>query len=201
MPRIFKRHGSSNYTDASKLNFTHGVASGDPYSDSVILWTRVAPAYNSIDDNSTDSGYVPLYFHGPAQVSTAPICVEYKVATDQALLKLVSRGRAFTSSDIDYTVKVEARHLRPFTQYYYQFNICGSDKNSTLGRTKTAPRVSQHVDKASLAVYSCGNYPVCTVCILLDMRLTRPVWVLQRVRQSSSKGQRRLRRAPWRLHL
>lgn len=116
--------------------------------------------YKSVDDNSTDSGYVPLYYHGPQAVSTAPVCVQYKVALDSGLRQVVSSGQAFTSSDIDYTVKVEAKGLFPFTRYYYQFNICGSDKKSTLGRTKTAPEVNQRIDKAGLAVYTCSNYPV-----------------------------------------
>ena len=158
--KVNKRNTPDKYWDASKLNFTHGVASGDPYSDSVILWTRVAPTYDSVDDNSTVSGYVPLYYHGPKGVSTAPVCVNYKVAKDQALRQVVSSGTAYTSSDIDYTVKVEAKRLQPFTRYYYQFNICNSNKTSTLGRTKTAPGVHQKVDKAAIAVYSCSNYPV-----------------------------------------
>ncbi|QIW96740.1 hypothetical protein AMS68_002258 [Peltaster fructicola] len=157
--RVNRRNDANKYWDASKLNFTHGVASGDPYAHSVLLWTRVAPAYDSIDDNSTDSGYVPLYYHGPAQISTAPVCVDYKVAEDAELRDVVTSGRAFTSSDIDYTVKVEAKDLKPFTRYYYQFNVCGTDKKSTLGRTKTAPRVNDDVDKVGLAVYTCSNYP------------------------------------------
>jgi alkaline phosphatase D len=40
------------------------------------------------------------------KVSVAPVCVNYKVATDQALTKVVTSGTAYTSSDIDYTVKV-----------------------------------------------------------------------------------------------
>jgi alkaline phosphatase D len=70
-----------------------------------------------------------------------------------------SKGRAYTSSDVDYTVKVEAKGLSPFTRYYYQFNVCDSDKKSPLGRTKTAPAVDDHVANVGLAVYSCSNYP------------------------------------------
>lgn len=73
--------------------------------------------------------------------------------------KIVSSGRAYTSSDVDYTVKVEASGLKPFTRYYYQFSVCDSDVKSPLGRTKTAPDVGDDVSRVNLAVYSCANYP------------------------------------------
>lgn len=158
--KINKRNTPGKSFDASQLNFTHGVASGDPYSDSVLLWTRISPMYADVNDNSTDSGYVPLFYHGPTPVSTAPVCVQYKVSTDSSFKHCATEGTAYTSSDIDYTVKVEAKGLEPYTRYYYQFNVCGSDKNSTLGRTKTAPKVHQKVAEAGIAVYSCSNYPV-----------------------------------------
>lgn len=56
-------------------------------------------------------------------------------------------------------MKVEASNLTAFTRYYYQFNVCGSDKKSPLGRTKTTPDVNDYVSKVGLAVYSCSNYP------------------------------------------
>ena len=49
--------------------------------------------------------------------------------------------------------------MRPYTRYYYQFNVCGSDVASPLGRTKTTPAPHDPVAKVGLAVYSCSNYP------------------------------------------
>ena len=52
---------------------------------------------------------MPLYSHETEryiQVSSSPICLEWKVATDSGLTAVVSAGKAYTSSDIDYTVKV-----------------------------------------------------------------------------------------------
>lgn len=72
------------------------------------------------DDNSntTVSGYVPLYNPVPVYddkngtaVSTAPICVSFKIATDKGLKDVVDSGRAYTSSDVDYTLKVRGDHL------------------------------------------------------------------------------------------
>ncbi|KAJ9635532.1 hypothetical protein H2199_008535 [Coniosporium tulheliwenetii] len=122
--KIQKRNDPATAFTPDQLNFTHGVASGDPYPRSVILWTRIAPTSDNDRSNVTVSGYVPLYNHDTEQyvkASTAPVCVEYSVATDEALSNVVDSGTAYTSSDIDYTVKVEAVHLRPYTAYYYQF--------------------------------------------------------------------------------
>jgi alkaline phosphatase D len=133
------------------------------------------------DDNSnvTVEGYVPLYNHETAEyvkASKAPVCVQYKVAKDSKLQSVVDSGTIYTSSDIDYTVKVEAKNLTPYTRYCkndqefrknllkrgidYQFNICNSNNVSPLGRTKTIPSKGDKVNTAiKLAIYSCSNFP------------------------------------------
>ncbi|KAH7035020.1 PhoD-like phosphatase-domain-containing protein [Microdochium trichocladiopsis] len=147
------------------LSFTHGVASGDPYPDSVILWTRVAPSTQSDASNVTVEGNVPVYNHDTQtyiEANPYPICVDWAVfecADGSSTGKSVSSGKAYTTSDIDYTVKVEAGGLQPFTTYNYQFTICDSDKKSPLGRTKTAPTADASVESVKLAVFSCSNYP------------------------------------------
>ena len=78
--KVNKRNTPDKRWSASQLNFTHSVASGDPYYDSVILWTRVAPMFDSVNSNASVEGYVPLFNHGPSLVSTAPVCVEYAVS-------------------------------------------------------------------------------------------------------------------------
>lgn len=55
--------------------------------------------------------------------------------------------------------QIEAKNLQPFTTYYYQFNVCGSNNRSPLGRTKTSPDHDDAVSKIGLAVFSCSNYP------------------------------------------
>lgn len=107
--KVVKRNDLQSPWDPATLNFTHGVASGDPYPDSVILWTRVSPVLDNDKSNATVSGYVPLYNHDTQEyvsLSKAPICVEYKVASDEGLGDVVDSGTIYTSSDIDYTVKV-----------------------------------------------------------------------------------------------
>lgn len=99
--------------EPSELNFTHGIASGDPYPDSVILWTRVAPSLESDNSNVTVEGTVDLYNHETESYIEAdpnPICVEWKVweaqEEDGAEKDIVAEGTAYTTSDIDYTIKV-----------------------------------------------------------------------------------------------
>jgi len=163
MPKLMKRQAGTSYMDPSSINFTHGVASGDPYPNSVILWTRASPTMDDDRSNITVSGTVPLYNHDTEEyvrVSKNPVCVSYTVATDRNLSHVVTSGQAYTSSDIDYTVKVEATGLTPFTQYYYQFCVCGSDTiKSPLGRTKTSPRSNDTLASVAVAVYSCANFP------------------------------------------
>lgn len=142
--------------------FTHGVASGDPYSDSVVLWTRAAPTMENDKSNITVEGLVPLYNHDTqtyVRASSSPVCLTYEVATDEEMTDVVTSGQALTSSDIDYTVKVIAEGLAPFTQYYYQFCVCGSSKKSPLGRTKTAPAADDDTAEVGVAVFSCSNFP------------------------------------------
>ena len=111
--------------------FQHGVASGDPLADRIILWTRVTPA-----------------------TAKAAVVVTYLVATDPALTQIVLRGSAKTNPLRDYTVKVDAIGLRPDTTYYYRFAAEGSA--SAVGRTKTLP--VGPTTSLRMAVVSCSNH-------------------------------------------
>lgn len=112
--RSWKRQ--NNGYDPSQLSFTHGVASGDPHADSVILWTRIAPSKESDTSNVTVEGTVDLYSHETEAYIKAdanPICVDWKVFEadgDEASKKVVSEGKGYTTSDIDYTIKVSGLH-------------------------------------------------------------------------------------------
>ncbi|MCR5865737.1 MAG: alkaline phosphatase D family protein [Aquincola tertiaricarbonis] len=122
--------GSALAADAVPA-FQHGVASGDPLSDRVILWTRVTP--------NGPRGAVP---------------VQWVVARDPGLTQVVLRGTAKTNPDRDYTVKVDAIGLQPGTTYYYRFKAEGTD--SPIGRTRTLPVGA--VDRLRMAVVSCSNH-------------------------------------------
>jgi alkaline phosphatase D len=117
--------------DSGNYTFDHGVASGDPLEDSVVIWTRVTP--------------------GSAQKVT----VNWQVATDAGFENLVNADFAEVDAGRDFTVKVDVQGLEPNQIYYYRFKAGSVD--SPVGRTKTLP--NNNVDQVELAVLSCSNYP------------------------------------------
>ncbi len=112
--------------------FYHGVASGDPLPDRVIIWTRVTP----------DSNF------------TGNITVNWKMATDTLLSNVVQQGSFVTNEDRDFTVKVDVTGLQPNTWYYYEFETNG--RKSLIGRTRTAP--TGNVDSLRFAIVSCSSW-------------------------------------------
>jgi alkaline phosphatase D len=114
-----------------EAKFLHGVASGDPAADAVVIWTRV----------STTSG-------GAA----AP--VRWVVSRDRKLRRVVQDGEVTTDASRDFTVKVDVGGLEPGTRYYFGF-VCGRSK-SPIGRTRTLP--AKATDKVVFAVCSCSHY-------------------------------------------
>ncbi|HWI80540.1 alkaline phosphatase D family protein [Ramlibacter sp.] len=121
--------GGDGHADEDR--FGYGVASGDPLSDRVILWTRV----NGM---------------------TGPVDVQWDVASDDRFASIVRSGTATTDASRDYTVKVDATGLQPGTVYHYRFRQGG--EVSRTGRTKTLPVGS--VQQVRLAVFSCAAYPL-----------------------------------------
>ncbi len=115
---------------ATKLSFEHGVASGDPLADRVILWTRVSGA----EGNS--------------------LKVRWQVASDADMTSVIRHGVARTSSKRDYTVKIDAGSLPADSTLYYRFEAGGV--RSPIGRTRTLP--TGDVDQTRLAVVSCAAY-------------------------------------------
>lgn len=120
-------------SDAPSALFRHGVASGDPLADRVILWTRVTPS---------------------AIGGAAPIDVRWQIAEDDSLSQVVGRGTALAARERDFTVKIDAAGLRPGRPYFFAFEA-GGDR-SPIGRTRTLP---ERADRLLMAVVSCANYP------------------------------------------
>jgi alkaline phosphatase D len=117
--------------DTSLSPFYHGVASGDPTPNAVIIWTRVTPD-------------VPGTVNGT-----------WHVALDTNFTSVVQSGTFSTDSTRDYTVKIDVTGLQPDMWYFYEFTSNG--KNSLTGRTKTAPVGG--VNQLRFAFVSCANYP------------------------------------------
>ncbi|MCH7390335.1 alkaline phosphatase D family protein [Acinetobacter dispersus] len=123
---------SDQETAALQVNFEHGVASGDPLQDRVILWTRLTP-----NDRS------------------AHLQVTWEIALDQQFKQIIKTDKVTTTATYDFTVKVDATGLKPDQSYFYRF-IFG-DKVSPVGQTKTLP---SSATKVSFAVCSCSYYPM-----------------------------------------
>jgi len=112
-------------------SFDHGVASGDPLHDRVIIWSRVTP-------KNWERG----------------VTVKWRVARDARMRQVVARGRVETDILRDFTIKVDVTGLEPARTYYYEFSTHGA--RSPVGRTRTLPVNAQ---AARLATVSCSNLP------------------------------------------
>ncbi|HEX6356767.1 alkaline phosphatase D family protein [Actinophytocola sp.] len=126
---------------AAEPVFAHGIASGDPLPDGILLWTRVTPT----PDATPGSGV------GPA------VDVTWEVATDAAFATIVRSGVVNTGPGRDHTVKVDVTGLSPATTYHYRFRLAGAV--SGTGTTRTAPALSAAVARLRFGVVSCSNVP------------------------------------------
>ena len=121
----------AQHYDSTLWPFYHGVASGDPLPDRVIIWTRVTPKENETTVN-----------------------VAWDIAEDPAFTSLYKSDSTSATANNDFTVKVDVDALKPGQTYYYRFKAF--DRFSITGRTKTAS-IEEH-DSLKFAVVSCSNW-------------------------------------------
>ena len=114
---------------AVAAGFTHGVASGEPGPDSVLLWARFA----GVGDG---------------------VVLRYEVSDSLDFAKTITGGEARALADRDWCAKAVATGLEPGRWYYYRF-VAGTGEISPVGRTRTLPL--GQVDRFRLAVFSCSN--------------------------------------------
>ena len=114
--------------------FVHGVASGDPLADRVILWTRVSlPA---------------------AELGGPAVQVFYEVARDEAFADRVAAGEVTADAEHDWTCKVDAAGLKAATTYWFRFRFRG--RSTVIGRTRTAAATGG--ERLQLGVASCASF-------------------------------------------
>ena len=137
-----------NESPVSPVFFDHGIASGDPTENSIVIWTRV-----------TTTRHDPVTIRVRRLRHTTdingPVTLLWQVSTTPDFSEIIRKGRSKTGAHRDYTVKVEVTGLKPGTQYYYRFNI--GKYVSPVGRTKTLP--AGRTESAKFALVSCSNYP------------------------------------------
>lgn len=130
---------SRRLTRVASYPFTLGVASGDPTSDSVVLWTRI--------DADALSGQ---------EVANDALQVDYEIAADSSFTRIVRAGNVVAPSELGHSAHCEVRGLAPATEYFYRWRLAG--EVSAVGRTKTAPLANAAVDTFRFAVASCQQY-------------------------------------------
>lgn len=129
----------------SELPFLHGVASGDPLHNSVVLWTRVTPDRDAL----------------PGSGLGADTQVKWEIALDDSFKAVVGSGEVATTAASDHTVHIDAGGLQPATNYFYRFTVTSGPlvgKTSPVGRTKTATKSSDSLSKLNFAIASCANW-------------------------------------------
>ena len=114
------------------VQFDHGVASGDPLADRVILWT-----------------------HAKSSDGATRVELVWEISNDNAFTSLVSSGTVVADESTGFTAKVDASGLQPGKSYFYRFRRGGSV--SPIGQTRTLPVAS--VTEVKFAVLSCSNHP------------------------------------------
>ena len=114
------------------VSFNHGVASGDPLSDAIILWTRVTPAG-----------------------SPQGVNVTLQIADDENFESNRVQQTVVALASNDYTVKIDFTGLNAGSKYYYRFVT--EDETSPVGQFKTLPEGD--VSSVKFAVMSCANFP------------------------------------------
>jgi alkaline phosphatase D len=127
------RHGKSNEKiQVCGVPFVHGVASGDPLNDRVIIWTRWTPPLNFVGQKS----------------------VRYQISDQLSFTNILQDSILVTDSSKDFTLKKDVLELQSGTYYYFRF-IADQD-TSVIGRTKTAS--VGNIDQVRLAFVNCNDY-------------------------------------------
>ncbi|QHI97253.1 alkaline phosphatase [Xylophilus rhododendri] len=117
---------------AASAAFAFGVASGDPLTDRVILWT-----------------------HAKVADSTADVALTWQVARDAAFTQIVTSGSLTTTAASSFTGKVDVTGLAQGSSYFYRF-LDATGASSTVGTTRTLPAAG--ITSVKFAVFSCSLY-------------------------------------------
>ena len=122
--------------------FQLGVASGDPSPDGFVIWTRL----------------VTKPFEPGGGVAPAAVEVDWQVAEDEAMTRVVRRGVVDASAERAHAVHVEVEGLQPDRRYWYRFKAGG--EISPTGRARTFPRADAQPERLTFAFASCQKYEV-----------------------------------------
>ena len=121
--------------------FTLGVASGDPWPDGFVIWTRIAPDPLAEDGRGGAGG---------------PVEVRWEVAADPQMRRVLRAGEAVADERMGHAVHVELNGLQPGRPYWYRFTALGVQ--SEIGRAATAPAPGEAIARLQIGVASCSHW-------------------------------------------
>jgi alkaline phosphatase D len=124
--------------------FYHGVASGDPLPDAVIVWTRYTPV------SATDT--VTLEFRITPIVPGLPESSHLDPEQNTEL----RRTRVEVTGASDWIAKIDVVGLPSGTNFIFAFS--DGTVVSDIGQTKTAPAPAANVQQLNYAVFSCAHF-------------------------------------------
>jgi len=121
--------------------FTLGVASGYPTSNSIVLWTRLAPEPRRPGGGIAANEVVPV------------LC---EIATDERMKHIVLAREEYATAEFAHSIHFEPSNLEPGRDYWYRFTAGGM--RSAIGHTRTAPSRDVGAARLRLAIASCQQY-------------------------------------------
>ncbi|MBT2512525.1 alkaline phosphatase [Arthrobacter sp. ISL-30] len=122
--------------------FTPGIASGEPWPDGFVIWTRLA-----VD---------PLADNGLGGMPSRSVPVEWEVAEDALMTRVVARGVEQAQLENAHSVHVELRGLKAGREYFYRFR--SGRHISPVGRTLTSPALHEIPSALAMSFASCAQY-------------------------------------------
>ncbi len=134
-PRLLAR------TTFARDPFTLGIASGEPWPDGFVIWTRLAP------EPQTPDGGMPPH----------DVPLRWEVAEDFGFHKIVRTGTVAAEAALAHSVHVEVDGLRPHRPYWYRFLVTGAGA-SPIGTARTAPAAGASLDRLRLAMLGCQDF-------------------------------------------
>lgn len=130
-------HASESFT-FHDYPFKLGIASGDPGTEGVVLWTRLAP--NPYDLAALREKVIP---------------VSWQVAEDERMKKVVQNGTNYSYPENAHSLHIEVQGLNADREYFYRFTAGG--EQSPIGKTRTLPILGSHIKDFRFALASCQD--------------------------------------------
>lgn len=117
--------------------FVLGVASGSPTHDSIVLWTRLQGADQTV-------------------FAESQIAVRWEIAHDEVFKHLVQTGNVTANATLGHSVHVEVQNLKADRWYFYRFRVGAA--TSPVGKTRTFAKAGSAVNQLRLAYASCQRW-------------------------------------------